>query len=532
MIEGDANAANTRFPKEIESFLIHEHKIHNVYKSLALALTIVLVMSIGFNYASAQVPQRISTELTIDQIELKQSRQVFHDFEDIRGRGGILECTEFCFFEGEIVEITGDLRTTVRAENIGSEEVTLTETGVPKAKIRIIAVNQFGDSTTVAETVTSSGGDFDVEWTVKIADVDRIIDLVAVYDGSTKYQPARSVGFSLVIRSAPLEIRGERGNMSVGVSTDPVVMRTGHLSRMDLEFHTPGSTNILDDVWYDFTVIQDGVKIREEKNVFAGQDRNVFEQTDEIFTHFFTTRSNNKITVSIYLRGIGESEDNFKPLNDLVQFTLDPLANREVGVLLNLDKAEYFFEEVVTVKGRIPSFEPVPLILQIKNVDGKACMSKILPSSILDSEGNFETSLRISEEKCQVPGKYQITTFYGSQKVESAFLIKESSATVDVKERKLFTMIRVKNAPFADSVYELRLVFPDKTVDKLRNPPEWFSYLDREKSMLIFFTDYNPILPSTAKIFKLEKPSEPVRVEWFTINNVGEVTGTGIITLR
>jgi hypothetical protein len=431
------------------------------------------------------------------------------------------------------VEIDGELRTTVEAEVIGKKEVNLSEDGVAGAKIKIVTVNNRGETITLAETVTDSGGNFDVEWKVEILGVDRVIHLIAVYDGNNQFQPAVSQRFSIVVRAAPLEVAGEQGNISVGVSYDPVVIRTGHLTRIDLEFHSPGSTSILDDVWYDFVVVQDARKIREEKNNFAGNDRSVFSTTDEIFTHFFTTRSNNELTVSIYLRGIGESESDFKPLNDLIKFTISPLGNREVGVILNSDKPEYFFGEPIIVKGRITSFESVPLIFQLKNPNGKICVSQILPSLNVDSNGNFQAKLRANENKCEEPGRYELTAFYGEQRVKTAFIVNAPSTTIDVIKRDGFSMIRVNNAPFADSVFELRLNFLNgKTITTRSIPPEWFSHFDSDKSMLIFFTDYDPITPSSSKIFRINNPSDTIKVEWFTVDHLGHVTGTGVLTLK
>lgn len=477
--------------------------------NLALALALILVGSSATNISFAQVPQRFTTELTIDDIDLKDSRDVFQDFE------------EDFFFEGETIEIEGELRATVTVKEIGKEDVNLSERGVSGATVKIVSMNKFGEIITLAEAVTDSGGNFEAEWKVQILGVDRVVDIIAVYEGNNQFQPAKSQTKRLIVRAAPLEVLGQRGEISVGVSWDPVVIRTGHLSRIDLEFHKPGTTSAIDEVWYDFIVYQDARRIRDEMNVFA---------LDGNWTHFFTTRSNNEISIAIYLRGFGD--DDFKAVNDLVEFSISPLGKREVGVVMNVDKPQYLFEEEITLNGRIVSFEPVPVIVHVTNPNGKTCFTRILPALHVDIEGNFETKFRLSEKRCQEPGRYTLTVFYAEQKAETGFFINKPDASLDVIKRGLFTMLRVNNAPFADSTFELRLVFPDgKVVKPFRTPPRWSSYIDYERSTLIFFTDYDPIQASTAKIFKIENPSESVSVEWFTVNNLGKTTATGIVRL-
>lgn len=499
---------------------------------LGLVLAILLVSSsVGLNYAFAQVPQRISTDLVIDRAELKNSRQIFKDFEK-----------DF-IFEGEVVKISGDLRTTVSSNK--ENEPNITETGIGGAKLKILTTNNAGEIITLVETVTSSGGSFDADWTAKIIDPDRPVDIFAVYAGSNNFQSAQSQHIQFKIRTAFLDLKGERGNFSVSLSPDPVILRTGYLARIDLEFHRPGGTSALGDVKYNFVLIQDAVKIREEKNNFAESNRNCSDKgcivkktipknnatSNEIFTHFFTTRSNNKITGAIFLLGIGQP-DSFKPLYDVVRFTISPLRDMEKGVVMNTDKTEYLFEDTIMVKGTLPTIERVPIILQVRNPDGKLCVFQNLPSSVID-QGKFTAEIRVSQKQCEEPGKYRLIAYYGILKTESAFVINAPTASIDVINRNAFTVLRVNNAPFADSVYELRLTFTEGTsVRELRVPDGWFSHFNSDSATLTFFTDYNPVVSSSSQIFKVVTPAEPVHAKWFTVNGDGKVTATGFLLIQ
>ena len=479
---------------------------------------LLLASSFSFSHDAfakvSQVPQRVSTQLTLEDIELKDTRDVFEDFEEV------------FIFEGEVLEIDGELRTTVESEELKEDGIEFNEEGIGGATIKIVAKNPAGETITLVEVVTDSGGNFDALWKVQIIDPDGSIDLFAVYEGSSTFQPAISEHRQIKVRVAPLEIVGERSVISVGISSDPVILRTGYLSRFDLEFHNPGSTSALDEVWYDFVVVQDAIKIREERNVFAEEGNS---------THFFTTRSNNEISVFIYLRGFGEDAEDFEPLNDLARFTIAPLANREVGVVMNADKLEYLFEEIIVVNGKIPAFEPVPLTIQVKNPNGKVCVFENLPTSGIDQLGNFQIKFRLDQKRCEEPGRYKLTAFYGNQKASTSFVINAPSTTIDlIKSKKnTFTMLRVNNAPFADSVYELRLVFlGDTFAEKYRVPLGWFSHFDDARSTLTFSTDYNPIPAASTKFFKIKTPLDTVHVQWFTVDQIGKVTGTGLLTIR